>query len=82
MIFFASIALWSVQNASAQQRRLSSRPTDRITLAQDLAYADTANPRQKLDLLLPTSRTGSQPLPVIVYIHGGAWQAGNRAGGR
>ncbi|MEM1227674.1 MAG: alpha/beta hydrolase [Planctomycetota bacterium] len=82
LIFFASIALWSVQNASAQQRRLGSRPTDRITLAQDLAYADTANPRQELDLLLPTSRTGSQPLPVIVYIHGGAWQAGNRAGGR
>lgn len=47
----------------------------------DIDYAGTGNPRQKLDLYLPAKRTDDKPLPMIVFIHGGAWRGGNKAGG-
>lgn len=47
----------------------------------DLPYAGTNNPRQKLDLYLPKTRKDDKPLPVVVFIHGGAWQAGDKRGG-
>ena len=47
----------------------------------DLPYAGNDNPRQALDLFLPTKRATDKPLPVIVYIHGGGWSGGSRKGG-
>jgi len=44
----------------------------------DQPYAGAANPKQKLDLYLPRERKSDQPLPVVVFIHGGAWKAGDR----
>ncbi len=48
----------------------------------DLPYAATENPCQRLDLLLPKKRATDKPLPVVVFIHGGGWQGGNKTGGR
>jgi acetyl esterase/lipase len=50
------------------------------TLA-DIDYAGSANPRQMLDLYLPEMRAGEGPLPVLVFIHGGGWQAGDKSSG-
>lgn len=47
----------------------------------DLAYAGTDNPRQKLDLFLPKAPRDSKPLPVVVFIHGGGWRAGDKSSG-
>lgn len=47
----------------------------------NIAYAETDNPRQKLDLYLPKLRKTEKPLPVIVFIHGGGWRGGDKAGG-
>ncbi|HQU41940.1 MAG TPA: alpha/beta hydrolase fold domain-containing protein [Pirellulales bacterium] len=47
----------------------------------DLAYAGTDNAHQKLDLLLPKEPASEEPLPVIVYIHGGAWRGGSKRDG-
>lgn len=52
-----------------------------IEALRDLAYADTDNPRQKLDLYLPKARKPDAPLPIIVFIHGGGWQGGDKASG-
>lgn len=53
-----------------------------VRLEKDLPYAGTRNPRQTLDLLLPKSATGAgKPLPVVVYIHGGAFRSGNKTMG-
>lgn len=52
-----------------------------IDARRDLPYAGTDNPRQKLDLFLPKKRADEKPLPVIVFIHGGGWQNGNKSGG-
>jgi acetyl esterase/lipase len=47
----------------------------------ELDYSGNDHPRQKLDLYLPEKRVGDGPLPVIVFIHGGGWQNGDKAAG-
>ncbi len=74
------ILVCAVSNANGQPGR--GRPLPKtVKLEADIPYADTKNPRQQLNLLLPTTRKSDRPLPVIVYIHGGAWLAGDRKGG-
>jgi acetyl esterase/lipase len=48
----------------------------------DIPNAATNNPRQTLDLYLPTARQHEHPLPVVVFIHGGAGQGGDKRSGR
>ena len=52
-----------------------------IDAKRDIPYAGTENPRQRLDLYLPKKRESDKPLPVIVFIHGGGWKGGDKAGG-
>jgi acetyl esterase/lipase len=56
-------------------------PTDAIEEHRDQPYAGTDNPKQKLDFYLPKKRANDKPLPVVVFIHGGGWRHGDRAGG-
>ncbi len=53
-----------------------------VELLTDIPYAGTDNPRQTLDLLLPKKRVTDRPLPVIAFIHGGAWRAGDKRSAR
>lgn len=48
----------------------------------DVSYAGNDNARQKLDLFLPADRAADKKLPVIVFVHGGAWLAGSKEQGR
>lgn len=66
------------QKLTAQNRRLP----DAIEARFDQPYADSDNPRQKLDLLLPKQRASDKALPVVAFIHGGGWRNGDKAGGR
>jgi acetyl esterase/lipase len=50
-----------------------------VKALRDLEYVKNGHERQKLDLYLPEKADG--PLPVIVWVHGGAWQTGSKAGG-
>lgn len=45
----------------------------------DLDYAGTGNPRHTLDLYLPEEPVGDKPLPLLVFVHGGGWQKGDKA---
>jgi len=44
---------------------------------RDIPYADPAHERQVLDVYSPA---GAKNLPVVFWIHGGGWQAGDKAG--
>lgn len=58
------------------ERRLGTKVEARF----DQSYAGNTNPKQMLDLFLPKMRADDKPLPVVVYIHGGGWSGGDRAG--
>ncbi|MCR9115681.1 MAG: alpha/beta hydrolase fold domain-containing protein [bacterium] len=65
-----------------QNRPRNNAPgNDKIEVISDISYADNDNPRQCLDLVLPVKRSSKEPLPVIAFIHGGGWRAGNKTGG-
>ncbi|MEO1527746.1 MAG: alpha/beta hydrolase [Planctomycetota bacterium] len=67
--------------SSAQSQVVRPKLPKSVRLEADIPYAETEHPRQRLNLLLPKQRADSQLLPVIAYIHGGAWLAGDRVGG-
>src|SRR5687768_3067122 len=69
MIAFLLAALYSFATALAQ-------PAAKMNVKRDVAYADSNDPRQKLDIYAPE---GARNLPVVFWIHGGGWQAGDRA---
>lgn len=52
-------------------------PPPGVLAVRDLDYSGSGNPRQKLDLYLP-EKPADKPLPLIVYIHGGGWEAGSK----
>lgn len=53
---------------------------DTVQSELDIPYANTDNPKQRLDLYLPKQPKQKQPLPVVVFIHGGGWQNGDKSG--
>jgi acetyl esterase/lipase len=63
--------------------RAEDRPVPRdflprgVTFLPDLAYVPNGHERQKLDLYLPEKKSEG-PLPVIIWIHGGAWREGDK----
>ncbi len=57
------------------------RSPEGVERTLDVDYAGNDNPKQKLDLYLPSERKSEDPLPVICWIHGGGWKNGDKAGG-
>jgi len=43
---------------------------------RDVAYVTNGHERQKLDLFVPPGETN--PLPLIIWVHGGAWMGGSK----
>jgi acetyl esterase/lipase/regulation of enolase protein 1 (concanavalin A-like superfamily) len=70
---WAALAAWAGQ-LPAQGPKLP----DGVKALRDLEYVKDGHERQKLDLYLPEKADG--PLPVVVWIHGGAWRAGSKDG--
>lgn len=48
-------------------------------IERDIQYVPNGDESQRLDLYLP-EQPGDKPLPIIVWIHGGGWRAGNKQG--
>jgi acetyl esterase/lipase len=47
----------------------------RLKVHRDLPYVENSDARQKVDIYSPE---GARNLPVVFWIHGGGWQAGDR----
>lgn len=43
---------------------------------RDLAYTEPHHPRQAVDIYTPPA--GGKPKPIVFWIHGGGWQAGDK----
>jgi acetyl esterase/lipase len=63
--------------AQPAELRTPMLPEDAI-VHRDLAYVSNGHERQKLDLYLPKEGTN---LPLIIYIHGGAFRMGSKEQG-
>ena len=48
-----------------------------LKIERDIPYVEAGDPLQKLDIYSPP---GAKGLPVVVWIHGGGWQGGDKAG--
>jgi acetyl esterase/lipase len=65
-------ALRKAAEASAKQNK--------VEVLFDQPYAGNDNRKQCVDLYLPQQRKTSEPLPVVMHIHGGGWINGDRIG--
>jgi acetyl esterase/lipase len=54
-------------------------PPKGVKLEQNIAYVPNGDPSQVLDLYLP-EKPSDKPLPLIIWIHGGGWRGGSKAG--
>jgi acetyl esterase/lipase len=52
-----------------------ARP-DASRALRDVAYVNPGHARQQLDLFIPPGATN--PLPLIIWVHGGAWSGGSK----
>ena len=49
---------------------------DAVTVSRDIIYAAPGNVPVRLDLYVPAGL--AKPPPIVIYIHGGGWQAGGK----
>jgi acetyl esterase/lipase len=75
-----TLAWFNLAVAAEQPKRPGPpRLPEGVTVVRDIAYVEGGHERQRLDLYLPEK--AQEALPVVVWIHGGAWQAGSKDGG-
>jgi len=60
--------------------RPGKRPPENVTIQRDVEYGRAGECSLRLDIIR-SKHSGDSPLPAIVFIHGGAWRGGNKAGG-
>jgi len=65
-------------NKASQRRVRGPNVPEGTRILRDLAYVPDGHERQKLDLYLPVQKEGNGPLPIIVWVHGGAFRAGSK----
>jgi acetyl esterase/lipase len=70
-------AMCAAASVSAQPGR--PRLPEGTKVHRNLEYVKGGHERQRLDLYVPAN--ADAPLPVIVWVHGGAWMAGSKDGG-
>jgi acetyl esterase/lipase len=71
----AALAQPTNRPAAADARRAPGLPEGTRVL-RDVAYVDAGHERQKLDLFIPPGSTN--PVPVIIWVHGGGWMGGSK----
>jgi len=59
-----------------RRQRAEARWEDRVRIERDIVYGAELPQRQNLDLYVPKEADG--PLPLVVWIHGGAWMMGDK----
>jgi acetyl esterase/lipase len=65
-------------NEGASREAKKTRVPDITRILRNLEYVPGGHERQKLDLYLPPQGEGAAALPLIVWVHGGAWLGGNK----
>jgi acetyl esterase/lipase len=70
------IALLILSSCSKKEKNsMQSDTSQESAIYRDISYVTNGHERQKLDLYIPHSKN---KLPVIIWVHGGAWLAGSK----
>jgi acetyl esterase/lipase len=79
-VLVAAVSIPTFAQANKPSQRGAGGPNipEGTRILRDLAYVPEGHERQKLDLYLPGQSEGDNPLPLIVWVHGGAWLGGNK----
>ncbi|HWE04472.1 MAG TPA: alpha/beta hydrolase [Tepidisphaeraceae bacterium] len=81
-LLLSTLGLAPTQAAQGQQPQTQKAPASLpkgIKAERDIQYVPGGDPSQTLDLYLPEAPS-EKPLPIVVYIHGGGWWGGSKAG--
>lgn len=73
---FAFLMLAAVALAQQPDRREKPPLPPGFEARRDVPYVSGGGPRQTLDVFFPAK--AEKPLPLVVWIHGGAWRAGSK----
>jgi len=78
VFFLLSLGLLFESAPAMAQQTTGSLPASspRMRVYKDLPYVFHGHERQKLDLYVPVK--SGEPMPLIVWIHGGGWAGGNK----
>jgi acetyl esterase/lipase len=76
----ARLLLLSLFTLSLSHANAQPKVPDTIKFQPDIVYGKAGDVELKLDLYLPKTEA-KKPLPVVVWIHGGGWRAGNKSSG-
>lgn len=71
LLFLTAIIVLAQRRGTAE----SPKVPDGITVHRDLSYVTDGHERQKLDLYVPDT---GENLPLVIWIHGGAWRGGDK----
>ena len=66
---------------NSNDQKKTTKDWSGFKIIHDIRYVGEGHERQSLNLALPIKRKRNNPLPVIAFIHGGAWRAGNKNSG-
>ena len=69
------LILFCLATAVVLAQRRGPNVPENITVHRDIAYITDGHERQKLDLYVPNE---GENLPLIIWVHGGAWRGGNK----
>ena len=72
ILFFLTAALVLAQRRGPAA---TAKIPEGVTVHRDIAYVTDGHERQKLDLYVPDE---GENLPLIIWVHGGAWKGGNK----
>ncbi|TDL27355.1 alpha/beta-hydrolase [Rickenella mellea] len=50
-----------------------------VRVQKDVSYRDPVQPSHSLDLYFPTTTPSDKLLPLVVFVHGGAWRSEDKA---
>ena len=69
------LILFCLATAVVLAQRRGPNVPENITVHRDVPYVTDGHERQKLDLYVPDE---GENLPLIIWVHGGAWRGGNK----
>ena len=75
MSAFIAGLVFSTDTQAAQ--KAPETPSD-VVAHRDISYVSGGGERQTLDLYIPKNANPENPMPLIIWIHGGGWSGGSK----